>query len=640
MLHRSLLPLTAATLLASPALAEVKLADVFTSGAVLQRDAAVPIFGTADAGENVTVEVAGQTQTATADDNGRWRVDLEPLEVGEPLTMTVRGDDNNLTLNDLLVGDVWVCGGQSNMEWTVRNSNDADAEIAAADFPEIRLFDVPHKVAAEPTYEIDAEWHSVTPETIENFSAIGYFFGRELHREAGVPIGLISSNWGGTLVEAWMGETTLKDGGFDGLIQRREQLLANGSLEPSPQPRRLRDTNIRKLQWAKADLNVSTWGTGAVPGPFLTEQADLDGAIWYRRTIDIPADLAGKAMTLRLGQIDDADVTFFNGKEIGRTNGFMEDRVYEVPADLVRTGQNSIAVRVFDEMYGGGFTSQPDAVRLEATAGGATIPLAGDWKVAAERVVARDVDELASQGRSRPQDVPTALYNGMITPLKPYAVRGFIWYQGESNSRNAAPYADWLRGMIAQWRSDFAGPDAQPFYIVQLAGFQQRSDDPAGNDDWARLRAQQDVVSRDANNGMATAIDIGDANDIHPRNKQEVGRRLALLALRDVYGKNVVATGPMATEAMTDGSEVVVEFDAADGLTLDGDTEYAFAVGDSDGNFVWAKPTVDGKTVRLTFDDLAGDPAVVRYAWQINPPTPLRNGADLPAFPFEIKVGG
>ena len=634
MLHRSLLPLTVLTLVAVPASAEVKLADVFTSGAVLQRDAAVLIFGTADAGEEVTVEIAGQTVTGKAGDDGRWRVDLEPLQVGDPLTMTVSGEDNEIELDDLLVGDVWICGGQSNMEWTVRNSNDADAEIAAADFPEIRLFDVPHKVAAEPTYTIDARWQSVTPQSIPTFSAIGYFFGRELHREAGVPIGLISSNWGGTLVEAWMGESTLRDGGFDALIQRREQLLANGSLEPAPQPRRLRDTNIRKQQWANTNLDVSAWGTGAVPGPFLTEQADLDGAVWYRRTVDIPADLAGKAMTLRLGQIDDADVTFFNGKEVGRTSGYLEDRAYEVPAELVKAGQNAIAVRVFDEMFGGGFTSEPDVVRLEAVNGGAAIPLAGEWRVAAERVVARDVDELTGVGRSRPQDVPTALYNGMITPLSPYAVRGFLWYQGESNASNAAPYADWLRGMIA-----FDGPDAQPFYIVQLAGFRQRSDDPAGNDNWAQLRAQQDVVSRDENNGMATAIDIGDANDIHPRNKQEVGRRLALLALRDVYGKDVVATGPMATKAMSDGSAVVVEFDAADGLKLDGETEHAFAVGDGDGNFVWAKPTVDGQSVRLSFDGLAGDPTVVRYAWQINPPTPLRNGAGLPAIPFELKIG-
>ena len=352
-------------------------------------------------------------------------------------------------------------------------------------------------------------------------------------------------------------------------------------------------------------------------------------------------------MTLRLGPVDDGDTTYFNGVEVGRTeagNGSWDKpRVYDVPAALVRAGDNVVAVRVFDQIGPGGFKGQPDAIMLTPTPNGAApIPLAGTWKVAVESLVAPDPEAGGASNLPGPQGVPTMLYNGMIAPLTPFAVRGFLWYQGESNAEQAGDYAALLRGLIAGWRDAFAGPSdlpEQPFLIVQLANFQQRSDDPNAGAGWADLREAQTEVSRDAGNGLAVTLDVGEAGDIHPRDKQTVGKRLALVALRDVYGKHgVAAEGPTLQSATLDGGKVVLAFDHGDGLKLDGDAARAFAVGGADGRFVWATPGVEGSTIVLRFTGV-DRPTAVRYGWQMNPPAPLYNAAGLPAVPFEAKVG-
>lgn len=619
---------------AVPAWADVELPPLFSNGAVLQRDAQVPIFGTADAGEAVTVELDGQTATTTADAEGKWRVTLEPLDGVGPHTLVVRGK-NELTRTDLLAGDVWIAGGQSNMEWRVSQSNDAEAEIATADYPQIRLFTVEKATSAAPVESVRGQWQPATPQTVGNFSAVAYFFGRKLHEETGVPIGLISSNWGGTPVEAWIPEAALIDAGFEEAVQVRDERIASGAFD-SPESQRLEDTGNTKAGWARPEMSTRGWATLPVPGPFLMEEIDFDGAVWFRRDVTVPPALAGQPMTLRLGAIDDADITYFNGVEIGRTDDWSAERVYEVPAELVKPGRNVIAVRVFDIASIGGFTAEPRALKLVPTEG-AAIPLAGEWNVAVEQIVARNPDDLRRLQSAPPQNTPTMLYNAMIAPMSPYAARGFIWYQGESNAGNPQPYAALLRAMIEAWRDDFAGPDEQPFYIVQLANFQQRSSDPAVNDGWAQLREAQRQVATDANNGLATAIDIGEAGDIHPRNKQDVGQRLALLALRDVYGQDVIARGPTATQASVEDGKVTITFESAEGLELRGDGSAAFAVGDAQGNWAWATPKVEGDAIVLAVDGI-GAPAIVRYAWQINPPTPLYNAAGLPATPFELKV--
>lgn len=611
--------------------------SIFGDHMVVQRDTPLPIWGKAEPGQAVNVKLEGgditRSADAAADDRGRWRVDLKPVNAAGPYTLTVTAEGSEkLTFDDVLAGEVWLCGGQSNMEWSMSVTNNAPEEIAAADFPQMRIFNARHTPAGAPAEDVQGEWQVVTPQTIPGFSAVGYFFGRRIHQETGAPVGLIGSNWGGTPVMAWMPPQAIEAAGHEAELKNAQEYIAR---RPTLGVETLVDTGIIKPHWAQPGQNMAGWGKLPVPGPFLMNGVDFNGAVWFVRTFNVPEAVADQAMTLRLGPIDDDDVTFINGRQVGGTKGWNADRTYEVPAGVLKAGENTIAVRVFDAAAGGGFKGRPEQLVLEPVEG-EPIALAGEWNVGVERISVRDPD--ANTGPAA-QNVPTALHNGMIAPLTPYALRGFLWYQGESDASRGRDYAPLLREMIASWRQEFEGPDErpQPFLIVQLANFQQRSDDPVVNDDWARLREAQRMVAEDEGNGLAVTIDIGDAGDIHPRNKQDVGKRLALVAMKDVYDKEVQAHGPTATAARLRDGRVVVEFEHAESLEFRGDATGAFAVGDAAGNFVWATPKFDGETVVLSFEGIE-EPTMVRYAWQINPPAPLYNAAGLPGVPFELKM--
>ena len=647
-LHFAPLALIALLLMPTrPAVADVKLPAIFGDGMVLQRRSPLPVWGTAAPGEAVTVTLQGQSKSTTAGDDGKWTLTLDPIEAGGPFELVVKGK-NTVTFGDVLAGEVWLCGGQSNMEWRLDQAQNAAAEVAAADYPRMRFFEVPRTAEREPAGDVKAIWKVVTPSNVGGFSAVAYFFGRDVQKAVGVPVGLVGSYWGGTAVEPWMPPAALESAGFaDKLAKARAVLAKNDFRRP---PSEAKDTGIAKPGWAKVDVDETAWGTAPVPGPFLSDQIDFDGVAWFRRVVDVPAERAGKAMTLRLGAIDDGDVTFFNGTEVGRlgpdNEAWNKPRAYAVPGELVKAGRNVIAVRVFDQRLGGGFAGPAEAMTLAPAGGGGgeAIPLAGAWRVAIEKLFVPDPDEIAWRASFPVEaETPTMLYNGMIAPLTPFAVRGFLWYQGESNAGEPQDYAALLRGMIGAWRREFAGPagDApQPFLIVQLANWQPRSTDPNVAPGWALLRDAQRQVADEAGNGLAVAVDIGDAVTIHPLDKQDVGRRLALLALRDAYGKgDVVARGPTLASATAGDGTITLAFDHADGLTLDGPAGQTFAVGGDDGKFVWATPKVEGDKVVLGYTGVAS-PKVVRYAWQNNPPAPLFNAAGLPAVPFEIKVGG
>ena len=630
------------------AAADVSMPAIFGDGMVLQRRAPLPVWGTADAGEKVTVTLDKQSKTVTAGEDGKWRVTLDPVEAGGPWVLGVKGK-NALSFTDVLGGEVWLCGGQSNMEWVLQNASDAKAALAAADRPKLRVFGVAKAAATQPAADVGARWQVASPQTVGGFSAVGYFFGVKLQEALDVPVGLIGSYWGGTRVEPWMTPDAMEAAGFaDRMDAAREQMdggaFAGGGGGGGGGPSGpLTDTGIAKPNWAKPILSMNGWGKAELPGPFLSDEVDFDGVAWYRKGVTVPADWGGQDLVLSLGTIDDCDVTYFNGVEVGRTgpgnNSWFEPRTYRVPGKLVQGGRNRIAVRVFDSGGGGGFTGAAEQMYL-ARAGveGARLPMSGEWRVAIERLVTRDPDNAA---RAEPQGVPTMLYNGMIAPLTPYAVRGFLWYQGESNAGEAGDYAALLRGMIGAWREHFDGPKdqaEQPFLIVQLANFQARSADANVAPGWADLREAQREVAGDPGNGLAVTIDVGDAGDIHPRDKHTVGDRLARVALHDVYGdKGVVADGPTLASATVSGGNVVLKFDHADGLTLKGDAAQTFAVAGADGRFVWATPTVKGDTLVLDVDSVS-DPKTVRYAWQMNPPAPLYNAAGLPAVPFEAKL--
>ena len=404
------------------------------------------------------------------------------------------------------------------------------------------------------------------------------------------------------------------------------------------QKRLATDTGIAKPQWAQSDYDDSRWSAMTLPGMFDVTGPDVDGAVWFRREVHL--DRAGPA-TLHLGAIDDFDTTFVNGVEVGRTgsdtpNWWQTPRAYDVPAGVLAEGRNVIAVRVFDQWLKGGFVGPASEMRLEV--GEASVPLAGPWQSAWERAIVPDVD-LTPPEAGYPQNQPTTLFNAMVSPVTPYATRGFLWYQGENNSGRPAGYARLLGGLMDLWRAEFAGPDARPFLVVQLANFQARTDDPAADFSWTRLQVEQaKAVVADAEAGLAVILDVGDPADIHPTDKRTVGERLARLALADTYGRDVAAHSPAPAGASLDGGDVLVTFDHAAGLTLVGDEQHhAFAVQDAAGTWHWATPTLEGAAVRLASP--AAEPVAVRYAWQMNPPAVVYNAAGLPAGPFEVAVG-
>ncbi|HOB74636.1 MAG TPA: sialate O-acetylesterase [Phycisphaerae bacterium] len=474
---------------AATALADVKLPAVIGDHMVLQQGMPVPIWGTADAGEEVTVTLGDQKKTVTAGQDGRWMVRFEPLKAGQgPLEMTVAGK-NRLSVSDILVGEVWICSGQSNMQWTVDRAKNATREIAAANYPRIRLFSVPRTVADTPQTDTQAEWTACGPKTIPGFSAVGYFFGRDLHKELDVPVGLIHTSWGGTPAESWTEHSVLAgEADFRPILDRWEE-------------------NVRKYAQSLAD--------------------------WEKA----------------------ADKARAEGKPAPKK-----------PAD----------------------------------------PATNPWK-------------------------PAGLYNAMISPLVPFAVRGAIWYQGESNAPRAYQYRKLLPAMIKCWR-DVWQQDQFAFLIVSLANFQAVKDEP-GDDDWAELREAQAMTAAQPGNGLAITIDVGEADDIHPKDKQTVGRRLMLQALKVAYGKDVVASGPVYDSMHIEGAKVRIKFKNAEGLVAKGSVPTGFAVAGEDRKWQWAHADIEGDTV-VVWSPRVPAPKAVRYAWAHNPICNLYNAAGLPAVPF------
>ena len=634
-------------LLASPVMAEVTLPALIGDHMVLQRDATVPIWGQAAPGEKVAVEFLGQNRSATADKNGDWRVNLKRLKAGGPHEMTIRGS-NTIVLKNVLVGEVWLASGQSNMQMSVVAVNNAAEEIAAAEYPLIRLFTVPNIPAAAPTKDLNGGWVECSPATIPHFSAAAYFFGRKLHQDLEVPVGLINSSWGGTNAETWTPAEAFNTKPSLQPIYEQLQLAA----ENPDDARQAYVKILRKWEvqthrgdpgnegfeqgWANADFDDGSWETAQLPGMM---PASMDGVVWYRKEIAIPDDWAGKDMVLAIGAIDDFDTTYFNGEKVGATGPetpsyWAAARKYTVPGALVKAGTNTIAVRVFDHYMDGGFRG-PE-LTLTPAAGGDAINLAGSWLCHVElklEPVKPELGKPVDTGTPGELNAPASLYNGMIYPLIPYAIRGAIWYQGESNAGQGDAYRVLLTAMIQGWRKAWGEGDF-PFLIVQLANFLARQPEPTDTA-WARLRWAQTQVAQEVKKcGLAVAIDIGDAADIHPRNKQAVGQRLALAAQKIAYGKKVAYSGPVYKSMKRQGDRIRVKFNHTDGgLVVKGEKLEGFALAGEDREFVWANAEVEGDQV-VVWSDTVEKPVAVRYAWADNPACNLYNGADLPAVPF------
>ncbi len=627
--------------------ADIRLPAVIGDNMVLQRGMDVPVWGWADPGEEIRLSVSWHRmeRRVTADKDGKWAIDLRTPPAGGPYTITLKGK-NTIALENIMVGEVWICSGQSNMEWPLHASNDAEQEIAAAKYPNIRLFTVQHKIADTPQADCTGLWSECTPQTIPGFSAVGYFFGRHLHKELDVPVGLINSSWGGTVAEAWTrGGALKKMPEFKTLLEK----IALAKADPDSSMKKYRE---ELAQWQKKIEEAGAQGKGCIEPdfddsswdqmdvPVLWEQTKLgnfDGLVWFRKAIDVPASWKDKELTLELGPIDDMDTTWFNGVKVGAHNEsgqWQAMRKYTIAADLARTGKNVITVQVLDTGGGGGIYGQPEQMKLRPSdAGDATaISLAGKWRYK----VAHNLGEMPP--RPKPPmwvnnpNAPTALYNGMIAPLVPYGIRGAIWYQGESNAGRAYQYRELFPTMITNWRQDWGQGDF-PFLFVQLANFMATRPEP-GDSAWAELREAQSMTLRLPNTGMATIIDIGEADDIHPRNKQDVGKRLALWALAKTHGRRIVYSGPLYESMRIQNDKIVLRFHHANGLTTRDDKPLrGFAIAGADKKFVWAKAKIKGNTVVVSSADVP-KPVAVRYAWADNPVCNLVNAAGLPASPF------
>jgi sialate O-acetylesterase len=631
----------------------LKLPAVFSDHMVLQHGIPLPVWGWAKPGQTVAVAIAGRTAEAVAGDDGRWMARLPPLAAGGPFTLHVATDGKAIAVEDVMVGEVWICSGQSNMEWTLASARDGAAETAAADYPNLRLFSVPHVAETTAQADVKAAWCRCRPDTAGAFSAVGYFFGRELHRKTGMPIGLINSSWGGTYAEAWTSrDFLLTDPVQRQVVEQYEDELRNpNSLGREVQARldawrqaneRTDTSNAGQTKgWHKPECKTAGWKTMDLPRPWQSAGHPGSGIFWFRREVVIPAAWKGKDLVIHLGPTDKSDVTYFNGVQVGsitmeqRADAWSTPRVYTIPGKLVKAGRNHIAVRVWSNIYAGGFIGQPGMMRLEPPAGSpdAAIPLAGPWRYQVEADFGLvPPPPPGARGKGNPNS-PYILFDSMIKPLLPFAIRGAIWYQGESNADKAKQYRTLFPLMIRSWHAAW-GQGTFPFHFVQLANFQAECTAP-GDSKWAELREAQTQALALPGTAMAVAIDIGDANDIHPRNKQDVGLRLALPALERIHGfRGLVHSGPIYRGATVEKDRIRIAFDhVSGGLVARGGPLAGFAIAGKDRTFVWAEAAIDGDTVVVSSPSVP-KPVAVRYAWAENPRCNLYNASDLPASPF------
>ena len=641
-------------------MATLKLAAMFCDHMVIQRDIPVPVWGWTKPEQKVTVSLAGNKVQATAGADGAWRVALPAVPVGGPYVIRITAGRERKLIKDVLAGEVWVCSGQSNMEWPLNLSRDAAAEIAAADFPGIRLFTVPKTTALKPAAETIGSWSLCSPATVGSFSAVGYFFGRELHRKLKIPVGLINCSWGGTVAEAWTSRESLqaepKLKHFIDVVDRFAHDEAAIARMREEYQETLDQINIKAQDvtpgnlglvrgWADPKHNDGDWTEIMLPRNWQSAGCNFSGVFWFRKEVEIPKAWAGKPLTLSIGACDKSETTYFNNVRLGglsildRPDAWCTPRVYTIPGKQVKAGRSVIAVRVLSHIYQGGMTGPAERLTLapEGCANPARdgLSLVGAWRYQVEQNYGFVQAPPLPPGPDNP-NTPCALFNGMISPLLPYGIRGAIWYQGESNASRAKEYQTLFPVMIMDWRRNWGQGDF-PFLFVQLANYMGRNAEPVESQ-WAELREAQLQTLALPQTGMAVIIDIGDAEDIHPKNKQDVGYRLAQPALNWVYGqKKVEFSGPVLTVAKREGRTLRLKFRHVDGgLVCSGEKLKGFSVAGADRKFHWADARIDGETVVLSCPAVPA-PEAVRYAWADNPECNLCNQAGLPASPFRTE---
>jgi len=624
--------------------AQVRLPRLVRDSMILQRDTKIKIWGWASNGEKISIKFNKKNYKTKADANGNWSVFLSPLKAGGPYTMDIEGK-NKISLKEILIGDVWFCSGQSNM---VHQMNIHDVtyakDISEANYPEIRQFWIPTLTSLQgPKDDFPAgNWVPAIGDQVRPFSAVAFFFARDLYEKYHVPIGIINSSVGGTPIEAWTSEEGLKEfSAIQTTIQKnKDTAYVNGLARSAMAANANRSMQVldkgmmEPVKWYDNAYVPKGWRPINIPG-YWEDQGikDLNGVVWYRKEINIPASMTGKPAKVFLGRIVDADALYINGKQVGLTAYQYPQRRYPVAADVLKAGKNIFVIRVTNTAGKGGFVpDKPYCVFADND----TVDLRGTWQY--------KVGEVFQPRAGGPgafpinaQNQPTALYNAMVAPAINYTIKGFLWYQGEANAGRAEEYAKLQPAQIIDWRNKWDQGEL-PFLYVQLPGFMDYNYLPSESG-WATLRESQLKSLSVPNTAMAVAIDAGEWNDIHPDNKKIVGDRLALAAEKMVYGENVVASGPIYQSYSTEGNKIVISFsNVGSGLTTnDGEELSEFAIAGADKKFIWAKAKIEGDKV-VVWNDSISDPKYVRYAWADNPVNPnLFNKEGFPASPFRTE---
>ncbi len=616
---------------------------LFADHAVVQRDKPIAVWGWAAPRERVAISFGDAQARTRADASGLWRATLPAQHAGGPFTLAARATGGaSQSAADVLVGDVYLCSGQSNMEFPARSATNG----AGADNERVRLLMIPRVSALtpEPTFATPPQWRLAQGEALGDFSAVCYFFAREIQSTANAPIGLIQSAWGGTRIESWMSPSGLHSaGGFeDGLTA-----LAEAVADPAGARARYRATLAAwsaqhdpgaRAGWGAFAFDDSSWSPvtlsgGSWEGSDAAPLAEFDGAVWFRTEFTLTPQQAAQAAELTLGPIDDIDVTYLNGAVVGGESNWQTPRAYAVPAGALRAGRNTLAVGILDTGGGGGLWGAPETRALRF-ADGASLPLSQTWRYA----ISAGLWDLPPPPPRAPwdgQETYTGLYNAMIAPLEPYGLRGVLWYQGESNVAAPDDYARLLPAMMQDWRSAFAAPEL-PFLIVQLANYGAPSGAPQRKS-WGGLRdVQRRVVAADAHAGLAVSIDVGDRFDIHPTQKIVVAQRLARVARRLIYGKTIADSGPTPVSARRVGDAVIVEFAHGPLVAYSAARPISFELCSADRICRFVDASIDAG--RISLDAHGIQPAFVRYCWADAPYCNLYNDADLPAVPFEAPI--
>ena len=626
----------------------LKLPVLINDNMVLQQLQNVPIWGKSFPNAEVTVSASWNTEimTVKANANGRWVLHLKtPTATSIPQHIIVKSENKSLNVNNVLIGEVWLCSGQSNMAMTINGAvgqvYNYKNEVSNANYPKIRLFNVKPNYSSGSVVDVSGKWDICSPETVSNSSAVAYFFARKIHQETGIPIGIINSSWGGTDIETWISMEAFRN--LPDIYRQKYKDAETYGIETVLKKNEdNRNTFIdvvandegMKEHWYNPSHNFASWKIMSLPQEWSkTELTAFDGVVWFRYEFNISDPDAGEPGILSLGKVDDNDMTWINGIKIGETEGAGYDRMYEIPAGVLKKGKNNIVIKVIDAIRAGGFTGVKDNFYIKTKEG--QYSLVGEWQYKAT-VNTNDLHYVDVV----PNLCYGLLYNAMINPLKDFTIKGVIWYQGENNTGQAYSYRTLFPALIKDWRTKW-GYDF-PFYWVQLASYMPKAEQPPFVDSWAELRESQTLTLAVEHTGQAVTTDIGDANDIHPKNKQDVGLRLADIALNNDYNMpDVIYSGPTYKSMRINRDKIIIEFDnIAFGLIVTSKYGYieGFSIAGTDQKFVWANAKLGGNNKVIIYSDEVKIPVAVRYCWSSNPDVNLFNSAGLPAVPFRTDT--